>query len=513
MEGGVRMENGKENGKQPLSLGLEHQPPTPRASAPLRKIIAVASIGAGVQFGWALQFSLLTPYIQLLGIPHKWASYIWLCGPISGMVVQPLAGHYSDGCTSRFGRRRPFIAAAATLVTLAIILIGFAADVGHLAGDRLGEGSKPRAIIMFVVGFWILDVGNNLLMAPSRAFLADLAGDDQRKTRNANAFFSFFTAIGNVLGYAAGSYSHLHNLFPFTFTDACDVYCANLKSCFFISITLLLTLTIMALCTVRETPFSRSETGGKKEKSMPFLVELFGAFKLFPKAMWILLLVTSLGSLAWFAFLLYDTDWMGREVFGGTVGEQLYDQGVHAGSLGLMLNSIVAGVTSLAVMFLARDVRGGNWVWGGSNIFLSVCLAMTVWITKAAESSRRHAAAASSGGPDTGVKAAALSLFTVLGIPQAITYTIPFALAATYSATSGLGQGLSMGVLNISIVIPQLIVSLSSGPWDQLFGGGNLPSFVLGAIAALVSGVFALTLLPTPPPGATADLKIIGGSH
>ncbi|KAL6962344.1 hypothetical protein U1Q18_037301 [Sarracenia purpurea var. burkii] len=403
-------------------MGIEYQPALPRAPAPLRKIVAVSSIGAGVQFGWALQFSLLTPYVQLLGIPHKWASYIWLCGPISGMVVQPLAGHYSDSCTSRFGRRRPFIAAAATLVTLAIILISFAADIGHLAGDILREGSKPRAIVIFVVGFWILDVGNNLLMSPSRAFLADLSGDDERKIRNANAFFALFIYIGSVLGYVAGSYSHLHNLFPFTLTEACDIYCVNLKSCFFISITLLLTSTLTALCTVREVPFSRSETGadGKKDKTVPFLVKLFGALKMFPKSMWILLLANCLAAIAWFCFVLYDTDWMGREVYGGKVGGKLYDDGVRAGSLGLMLYSVMAGAASLAVMFSACNIRAANWLWGGSNIFLSVCFAMTVWITKAAESKRRHATAVAAGEPDPGIKAAALSLFAAFGIPQAV---------------------------------------------------------------------------------------------
>lgn len=45
-----------------------------------------------------------------------------------------------------------------------------------------------------------------------------------------------------------------------------------------------------------------------------------------------------------------------------------------------------------------------------------------------------------------------------------------------------------------------MVVSVASGPWDALFGGGNLPAFVLGAIAAVLSGILALTMLPSPPP-------------
>ncbi|KAI8002969.1 Sucrose transport protein SUC2 [Camellia lanceoleosa] len=514
-----------ENGKHPSPLQLQLQlrlqqqqlpqpPPLPPHQTPLWKVVVVASIGAGVQFGWALQFSLLTPYVQLLGIPHKWASYIWLCGPISGLVVQPLAGFYSDRCTSKFGRRRPFIAAATALVAVSVILIGFAADLGHLSGDSLDAGAaKPRAITIFVVGFWILDVGNNLLMDPCRAFLADLSDGNQRKTRKASAFFAFFTAVGQVLGYAAGSYSKLHRLLPFTSTQACNVYCANLKTCFLISITLLLILTIIALSTVSEDPISRFSEE-KKDKAVPFWGELLSALKEFPRSMWFLLLAMSLNSTAWFGFKMYDTDWVGREVYGGVVGGKLYSSGVSAGSLGLMLMAAVAGVTAVAVMLVVRGVKGGNRVWGCANLLLAVCLAMTVCITKVAETTRQHTVA--SGGataPAAGLKAATLSLFAVMGIAQAITYIIPISLASIFCSSFGGGQGLSLGVLNIAGVIPQLVVSLTSGPWDQLFGGGNLPAFVVGAIAAAANGVFLLTLFPSPPrtdhdPSSSSVLKI-----
>ncbi|KAK1403436.1 Sucrose transport protein SUC9 [Heracleum sosnowskyi] len=76
---------------------------------PIWKLVLVFAIASGVQFGWALQLSLLTPYVQLLGIPHTWSAYIWLCGPVSGMLVQPIVGYYSDRCTAAFGRRRPVI--------------------------------------------------------------------------------------------------------------------------------------------------------------------------------------------------------------------------------------------------------------------------------------------------------------------------------------------------------------------------------------------------------------------
>ncbi|POO00245.1 Sucrose/H+ symporter [Trema orientale] len=475
-------------------------------SSPFRKLIPVASIAAGIQFGWALQLSLLTPYVQLLGIPHTWAAFIWLCGPVSGMLVQPLVGYHSDRCTSRFGRRRPFIAAGASLVAVAVFLIGFAADLGHTFGDRLDRKAKPRAIAVFVVGFWILDVANNMLQGPCRALLADLSGSSQSKMRTANSLYSFFMAVGNVLGFAAGSYTR---------TAACDVYCANLKTCFFISIALLLTLTVFALTTVRERPPAAKNPGDGEEgeasassssETTPFFRKVAGAFRELKRPMWVLLLVTCLNWIAWFPFLLFDTDWMGKEVYGGEVGEgRQYDLGVRAGALGLMLNSVVLGVVSLGVEPMARGLGGAKRLWGLVNFLLAVCLVMTVLITKLAQASRSGAAETPLT-PPPGIKAGALTLFAVLGIPLAVTYSVPFAMASIFSSTSGAGQGLSLGVLNLAIVVPQMVVSVASGPWDALFGGSNLPAFVVGGIAAAASGILAFTMLPSPvQPDLAAD--------
>ncbi|CAH2070713.1 unnamed protein product, partial [Thlaspi arvense] len=516
------------------------QTPTQTVSpSPLKQTIAVASIAAGIQFGWALQLSLLTPYVQLLGIPHKWASLIWLCGPISGMLVQPIVGYHSDRCQSRFGRRRPFIAAGAGLVAIAVVLIGYAADVGAMFGDRVEATPKSKAIAIFAVGFWILDVANNMLQGPCRALLADLSCKSGKKTRTANSFFSFFMAVGNVLGFAAGAFTHLHDAFPFTMTKACDVYCANLKSCFFFSILLLMTLTVLALWYVDEKQWSpeTEANGGEEEEvddqneiteevtastrvvKLPLFGELFAAVKDMKRPMVMLLVVTCLNWIAWFPFLLFDTDWMGREVYGGDSGgnnddaRRVYNIGVRAGALGLMLNSVVLGITSLGLEWLARGVGGVKRLWGIVNFILAFCLGMTVLITKLAESSRRGSAVSESVPPPVGVKIGALSLFALLGVPQAITYSIPFALASIFSSSSGAGQGLSLGVLNLAIVVPQMVVSVGAGPFDEMFGGGNIPGFVLAAVAAAVSGVLALTVLPSPPPEADILKVSAMGGH
>lgn len=161
----------RSNARPSTSAAVPARPPV-RPRVPLRQLLQVASVASGIQFGWALQLSLLTPYVQQLGIPHQWASIIWLCGPVSGLFVQPLVGLMSDRCTSRFGRRKPFILAGTTSIVVAVVIIGYAADIGWLLGDT--ESFRPWAITVFVIGFWILDVANNVTQGPCRALLSDL---------------------------------------------------------------------------------------------------------------------------------------------------------------------------------------------------------------------------------------------------------------------------------------------------------------------------------------------------
>ncbi|KAJ7513800.1 hypothetical protein O6H91_23G014900 [Diphasiastrum complanatum] len=514
---------------------------------PLRALARVACVAIGVQFGWALQLSLLTPYVQELGISHTFASYIWLCGPISGILVQPIVGYYSDNWPGSWGRRRPFIVIGAMLVVVAVVLIGFAADIGYMLGDS--SSTRVRAITIFVIGFWILDLANNTLQGPCRALLADFTGKDQRRTRRANAFFSLFMAFGNVLGFAAGSFDSWPKIFPFTLTKACNLACANLKSAFLVDVILLLLTTFLSVTAAQEIPWSAMSQNPQLFTSVPttpllqetpviianengkmfsnsdastsscthesenqadseeleivqetFFWDLLSTFRDLPRAMWYILLVTALTWFAWFPFILFDTDWMGREVYRGEPNsesiekEVLYHAGVRMGAFGLMLNAVVLGVSSLLIEPVCRRVQT-RYVWGLANLLMTFCFASTAIITIAAG----KASPLGYVQPPTSIKVAALATFAVLGAPLAVTYSVPYALTASFTSSAGGGQGLSMGVLNLAVALPQVIVSVGSGPWDALFGGGNIPSFLLAALAALIGGIMAISILPKMP--------------
>lgn len=229
------------------------------------------------------------------------------------------------------------------------------------------------------------------------------------------------------------------------------------------------------------------------------LVNLLTSLRHLPPAMHSVLIVMALTWLSWFPFFLFDTDWMGREVYhGDPKGEATevtaYNQGVREGAFGLLLNSVVLGISSFLIEPMCKWI-GSRLVWAVSNLIVFACMACTAIISVVSISAHSQGVQHVIGATRS-TQIAALVVFSLLGIPLAVTYSVPFSITAELTADAGGGQGLAIGVLNLAIVVPQMVVSLGAGPWDALFGGGNIPAFVLASLAALAAGIFAMLRLP-----------------
>jgi len=493
-------------------------------------------VNAGQGFVWALQLSLLTPYIQTLGVEHEFSSIVWLCGPIAGLVVQPIVGMWSDNSTSKWGKRRPYILKGVLYTILAVIVIGFGSDIGSFLGDthdscQTFKGKRPRAAIVVIIGFWVLDFASNAVNPPLLGMIADLSEPDQRV--GANAINCFWGSSGSVIGYAAGSYGKWHDLFPALVTNACCAPCANLKAAFLLATIALALCTTVTLILGQEAPAKQNPSppeidtlsdgddehdhepllmentsngeayhvsngqayhtsNGQAHHSEPsggvcgLFVDLIRGVQKLPKTMNYVLVVMSLSWFSWFPFFLFDTDWMGREVYGGNPSGNateiaLYQRGVEEGSFGLLLNSVVSGASALVIDAMSQFLGSKN-VWALANFLLFLAMmCMGVIASK------------------VGRKVAAVTLFAVLGFPFAITLTVPYSMTAALTAETGGGQGLAIGILNIAIVVPQTVVTLGAGPLDGLFGGWNEPAFAVAAVFGLVAAVVAVWKLPISP--------------
>ncbi|KAL6641190.1 hypothetical protein ACP70R_019371 [Stipagrostis hirtigluma subsp. patula] len=499
-----------------MSDGMEVSAGGKKPQMSLVGLFLASMVAGGVQYGWALQLSLLTPYVQTLGIPHSLSSVMWLCGPIAGFLVQPCVGLYSDKCTSKLGRRRPFILTGCIIICFSVIVVGFSSDIGYALGDTKEDcsvyrGKRLRAAVFFIMGFWLLDFSNNTVQGPARALMADLAGSHGPSA--ANAIFVSWMAIGNILGYSSGSTNKWHEWFPFLQTKACCEACANLKAAFLVSVVFLGVSTVVTMIFASEEPLDPAVAKQSEgEPSGPMAV--FQGMKNLPPGMPQVLIVTALTWLSWFPFILFDTDWMGREMYHGSPEgnpEEVaaYQEGVRQGAFGLLLNSVVLGISSFLIEPMCRKFTA-RVVWIFSSFI--VCIAMAMVSILSSWSLGDFGGNVQDAATQKGLKGAALALFVFLGFPFAVLCSVPFAVTAQLAATQGGGQGLCTGVLNISIVVPQMVIALGAGPWDELFGKGNIPAFGAAATFAFASAVAGIVMLPKLAKTSFRSVSM-GGGH
>ncbi|MBV7315273.1 MFS transporter [Shewanella sp. NIFS-20-20] len=134
----------------------------------------------GIQFGFALQNANISRIFQTLGADIDTIPLLWIAGPVTGLLVQPIVGHLSDNTWNRFGRRRPYFLVGAIFTSLSLIALPHSSVLWMAAGM-----------------LWILDASINISMEPFRAFV----GDNLPKKQQAKGYAmqSFFIGTGAVV--------------------------------------------------------------------------------------------------------------------------------------------------------------------------------------------------------------------------------------------------------------------------------------------------------------------------
>ena len=138
----------------------------------------------GIQIGFALQNANMSRVFQSLGESLDNLAILWIAAPLTGLIVQPLIGYYSDRTWTRFGRRRPFFFAGAVLAALALF----------------GMPNAPTLAVA-AAGLWVLDASLNVSMEPFRAFVGDMLDTSQHTA--GYAIQTAFIGAGAVVGSAA----------------------------------------------------------------------------------------------------------------------------------------------------------------------------------------------------------------------------------------------------------------------------------------------------------------------
>jgi maltose/moltooligosaccharide transporter len=140
----------------------------------------------GLQFSFGLQQANMTPIYTFLGADEATMPLLWLAGPMTGLLIQPIVGALSDRTNSRLGRRTPYFLIGAVICSLCLFLMPYSS-----------------ALWMAASLLWLLDAGNNITMEPYRAYIADRLEPGQRPA--GFLIQSAFTGLAQCLSYATPS--------------------------------------------------------------------------------------------------------------------------------------------------------------------------------------------------------------------------------------------------------------------------------------------------------------------
>ncbi len=142
----------------------------------------------GIQIGFALQNANMSRIFQSLGSSVDDLPALWIAAPLTGLLVQPIVGFLSDRTwLGRLGRRRPYFLAGAVLAALSLLIMPLS-----------------EVLLLAAVLLWVLDASLNISMEPFRAFVGDMLGKDQHTAGYAvqTAFIGAGAVVGSIFPWA-----------------------------------------------------------------------------------------------------------------------------------------------------------------------------------------------------------------------------------------------------------------------------------------------------------------------
>lgn len=402
----------------------------------------------GIQFGWGLQLANMSAIYTKLGANPDTIPILWLAGPVTGLLVQPIIGSLSDRTWNWLGRRRPYFAIGAILSSIALFIM-----------------PDSPALWAAATLLWVLDASINISMEPFRAFVADKLNESQRTT--GFIMQSFFIGIGATLANALpiilrnfGVEGTTETGIPLTVYYSFKVGAAAFLICVLYTV---LTSKEYPPENIEEFERTKREKGGIGK----FFGEIFGAMKEMP---------TTMKQLAVVQFFTW---------------------------LGLFCMWMFYGLTTSYHVFKAPDRnsrlfdQGGEWGGWMFAVYSIVCFAIAFalpWLAKNLGRKTVHAIALSLGGLGL------LSMYFIetpngqyltmvgVGIAWASILAMPYAILS--SALPAARMGVYMGVFNFFIVIPEIIASFTFGPIIKAVFGEN--STVAPLYVVMAGGFFML---------------------
>eukprot|EP00833_Pecoramyces_ruminatium_P010983 jgi/Orpsp1_1/1185015/evm.model.c7180000091967.1 len=415
---------------------------------------------AGVQFTWSVELAYGTPYLLSLGLPKSLTALVWLAGPLSGLIIQPLIGFYSDRCTSRFGRRRPYIIIGTLLVVLSILLISYSKEIGSFLS--FGDDSNTITIWIAVAAFYGLDFAINVVQACCRALSIDVAPGDQQN--DASIWASRMIGIGNIFGYFMG-FIDLKNYLPFLGSTQLKCLCIIANT--------VLSISVILTCIKTDEIVILQNYNDNIRWYTP-LINIFQSMNHLPEPVQKICNVQFWSWIGWFPFLFYTTSWINYIFFKNNSSSSIDninndDEATRTGSFALLIYSIISLLASFvlpSIKSIYDNLKSSNTdpqafyrkVWIFSEIFLAIVFFSTIIVCKVWQ---------------------AIVIISLCGVSWAVSMWVPFALIGEYleifnnnqdsknddeeeNTENKLSSGIILGIHNMYVVLPQFVVTFLS---------------------------------------------------
>lgn len=408
----------------------------------------------GIQFGFALQNSNASRILQTFGADVEHLSLFWLAAPITGMIVQPIIGHYSDRTWNRLGRRRPYFLTGAVLAALALMFMPNSAVLAYMLPPiMVGAGM-----------LMIMDASFNVAMEPFRALVADNLPDEQRS--QGFSVQTFLIGIGAVLGswlpYIFAEYLGVSK------TAAAGQVPANVIYSFYVGAFFLLATIIWTIATTKEyspEEYAKFFPPQELEEEQKGLSSIVKDFARMPATMKQLGLVQFFSWFALFSMWVFTTSAVAQHVYKVLPGDTSSVKFADAGNWVGILFGIYNGVSAIYALFLPAIARATSRK--AAHAFSLVCggigLISIYFISN----------------PN-------MLILSMIGVGLAWGSILAMPYAILSSSIPPKKMGVYMGIFNFFITFPQIV--------NGLFGGMIVKEFYNGkAIYAIViAGVFML---------------------
>ena len=149
-----------------------------------------------------------TPYLLELGLTKSMVSLVWIAGPLSGLIMQPIVGVLADKSRSRHGRRRPFMVGGTVVVSAALLVLGWTKELvgmfvhvpakGAAEIKEAKEWKRQVTILVAVLSIYVVDFAINAVQHSCRSLIVDTLPIPKQQL--GSAWASRMIAIGHLVG-------------------------------------------------------------------------------------------------------------------------------------------------------------------------------------------------------------------------------------------------------------------------------------------------------------------------